>query len=121
MLNARPLAELCNILPITGILRVALLITTTEQETVANTGNARCAVDVHDKSTSTAASWSVFVSSLLNWRDRPEREKTDSWPHYWMAVNNDVFTVITTANAAAERLGLRRWIREWEVAAVSAV
>ena len=44
MLNADPLPVLCNILPITGIVRVTLLTITIEQETMRNTGDAQCAV-----------------------------------------------------------------------------
>ena len=38
----------CNMLPNTGIVQVTLLITTMEQETVHNTGDAQCAVDAHN-------------------------------------------------------------------------
>ena len=48
MLDACPLPVLCSMLPITGPVRVTLLITAIEQEIVRNNGNAQSAVDAPD-------------------------------------------------------------------------
>ena len=48
MQNFYLLPVLYIILPITGIVRVTMLITAIERESVRNTGNAECGVDSHD-------------------------------------------------------------------------